>query len=184
VLSDPVGSLTTYAYCADEAVSTRKRTRSLPEFSMEEDEPTNVVARCPRGETPISGGFSGALADSPYASASRRKGDRKWVTTFIAYDAGTDGTTQVNCYDGPPLDAVAKTMTIPASDEYGRFVVTAKCNGGETALSGGFKSSTQITEGGPLIFMSRRKAGRKWAVGFIQGFYDEPTKFTTYAYCA
>lgn len=176
--------LTVYGYCADEDLTTKVRTKPVPEATGFPPERTRVTARCPDGQMPISGGYSSALSSSTYASVSRRSGARKWAVIFNSFDPGAEGTAQANCYEGARLDTVAKQEVIPASDAYDRFVIKAKCPRGETALSGGFKSTVGVTEGGPMIFMSRRRGERTWAVGFLQGFYSDPTEFTTYAYCA
>ena len=83
--------LTAYGYCADEEVTTRTRTEPVPEATGFPPERTRITVRCPDGKTPISGGYAAALADSTFASASWRKGGRKWAVLFNSFDPGAEG---------------------------------------------------------------------------------------------
>jgi hypothetical protein len=174
---DPGGTLTVYAYCGDEKVKTKQRAKQISV-----DEQTTVRVRCPRGQTPISGGFSAAPAGPPYPTASRRAGTRRWAATFVSFNTGLQGRAQVNCFDGPPLGKRVKTKSVSPPDEFRLFTVTAKCSRGETAVSGGFRILPPLSKPGPFVNSSRRSGKRKWTVEVVTGF--RPGKLTAYAYCA
>jgi hypothetical protein len=185
VVDGSAGELTAYAYCEDEDSSLAKlraktKSKVIPDTGFG-DPSTAVRARCPRGETPVSGGFSGQLVGTPYASASRRKGRRSWVAVFTAHDPDTKGTAQANCYDGPPLQVRSKTRTIAPPSEYMGYAVAAQCPPGSRVVSGGFKSTLALSEFGPFVYESRKTSRREWTNRFILSEFD--AKFTTYAYC-
>ena len=174
---NPGGTLTVYAYCGDEKVETKERTKVISV-----GEQTTVRARCPRGQTPISGGFSGEPAGPPYPTASRRTGMRRWAATFVSFNSGLEGQAQVNCYEGPPLGKRIRTKSVTPPNEFRRFTVTAKCPKGETAVSGGFRVLPPLSKPGPFVNSSRRSGKRGWTVKVVTGF--RPGKLSAYAYCA
>lgn len=185
VVDGSAGELTAYAYCEDKHGSlaklrTKTKSKVIPDTGFG-DPSTAVRARCPRGETPVSGGFSGPLVGPPYASASRRKGRRSWVAVVAAHDPDTEGTAQANCYDGPPLEVRPKTRTITPPDEYVEYEVVASCPTGRRVISGGFKSTLALSEFGPFVYESRKTSRREWTNRFVLAELE--TEFTTYAYC-
>ena len=176
------GELTAYAYCRPKGNPLAKLETKSRKVTIPVDVFKLINARCARGQTPVSGGFSSPFDDYTYPTTSKRKGARKWQAGFIANQAESpDVTVQANCYDGPPLEARSNTETLDPPPAYTLYEVSATCPPGSKVISGGFKSSSPITKSGPFVHESRKTGPREWTIGVTLGYF--PIEFTTYAYC-
>ena len=177
---NPGGELTAYAYCRPKGNPLAKLATKTKQVSFSDGEVALISARCAKGETPVSGGFSSPPDVSPYPSRSKRKGTRKWQVEFASYDLA-HGAVQANCYDGPPLEVRSTTETLDPPPSNTPYEVSATCPPGSKVVSGGFKSSSELNKGGPFIRESRKTGPREWTTALTHGYF--PIELTTYAYC-
>lgn len=133
---------------------------------------------CPGNMKVISGGFgmpAGNPATGHTASVNRAKGRQTWVVK-----AQTSDPLKGFAYCSRNLNVavVSKTVALPEDGTEG--AAKARCNRGQTAVSGGWKYSNG-QQNSP-VFKSSGAGGRRWSV---KGFADEesPTNLTAYAYC-
>lgn len=173
---DDGGQLKVFAYCRKEEVFVGGDVETLPDGV-----PEAVVARCPQGTTPLSGGFAGPIFDSPYAYVSKRKGLRAWLVKYISFDPGLNGLAQANCYEGPPLEVRSRTRTLEPGSSFETFRFRLGCPAETDPISAGFSSSEPLSEGGPFVTTSKRVPGRDWLMKVRVSTVS--LEFTAYVYC-
>jgi hypothetical protein len=169
-----------YAYCRDQAVSTKQETVTTPDPMSARRGITvprvNAKATCPGDKVAVSGGFATADEEDIYPFASRRAGKRAWKVTASSFDSGSSLTAYVRCANGKALDVAKKVATVGD----GRSKLTARCGAGERVVSGGFKSSGSLSKGGPFFDGSRKAGNRRWQA-FVATFVSP--RVTVFAYC-
>ncbi|MET0822743.1 MAG: hypothetical protein ABWY79_00160 [Solirubrobacterales bacterium] len=149
----------------------------------------SATARCDRGTEVVSNGF--AAPDRVYAGGgpytyilgAARKGEREFVVRAENFSS-TRGQFYAYAY-------CADLGSITVADASRRLesrrdgVVTARCPGGRTAISGGW-AGRSIDGGRPQMvpFLSKRAGANGWKVGAENGAFKGAAKLTAYAYCA
>jgi hypothetical protein len=170
------GALTSFAYCRDERVKSKRVT-----VSVAPDETKTVSAKCKRGTKAISGGFDaddiGFAAGGPFfrISVSRRSGARRWeVRAANSGDETGELTSQVNCRKGKGLKTHRRSTELD-NDVFG---LEAKCKRKQRIVSGGFAGPDFSGPEGLIPFASMRVGKRGWRLaGLATG------DATVYAYC-
>jgi hypothetical protein len=166
--------LTSYAYCRDEKVKSRKVTQSIPPTLQ----PETVTAKCKKGTKAISGGFK---TEPPVyemvtpiinVRISRKVGARRWQVTAANFGSvAGDLTVQVNCREGKGLKTQARTATV---EELGETALDVDCKRKQRVVSGGFAHPTPNFG----ARTSKRDGKRGWHL--LAHASDE---LTVYAYC-
>jgi hypothetical protein len=148
-------------------------------------------ARCPRGNTVISGGF-----DNPgfkdlepghpglFAYASHKSRVRKW-TVGAQNDNNGAGTETVfaYCRTAKPLETRSARTTVPNTGaQHG--TATAMCPSGLKAISGGFDNPGFSTDGGAGFFpyVSKKFGRRGWRVS-VELYRPAPATLKAFVYC-
>jgi hypothetical protein len=88
------GTLVAYAYCQDVPSLRTKRTTATFTAPPDEVRQGSTVARCPRGQRVVSGGFK-VVALDPHVVASRKVGARRWKASA---SVPSPGQTKLTAY--------------------------------------------------------------------------------------
>ena len=137
-----------------------------------------ATAKCPGRKHVVSGGFK--AEDNAVPVVSRAVGDRKW--TVHLFPGSTEALKTVAYCGARRVSRHSKTKAADADTQVANKVA-AKCDRGESVVSGGFRLID--TPPGDLdnnpVFKSRRTGKRTWGVS---AFVDEPpAKVKAFAYC-
>ena len=137
-----------------------------------------ATAKCPGRKHVVSGGFK--AEDNAVPVVSRAVGDRKW--TVHLFPGSTEPLKTVAYCGARRVSRHSKTKAADADTQVANKVA-AKCDRGESVVSGGFRLID--TPPGDLdnnpVFKSRRTGKRTWGVS---AFVDEPpAKVKAFAYC-
>jgi hypothetical protein len=170
------GTLTSYAYCREERIKSKRVT-----VSVAPDQAQTVSAKCKRGTKAVSGGFDaddiGFGSSGPFLriTTSRKSGGRTWeVRAANAGDETGELTAQVNCREGKGL----KTRQRSAELDNEVFELDAKCKRKQRVVSGGFAGPDLVGPEGLIPFASMKVGKRGWHLaGLVTG------EVTVYAYC-
>jgi hypothetical protein len=94
------GTLAAYAYCQDVPSLRTKRTTATFSAPPDEVRQGSTVARCPRGQRVVSGGFK-AVGVDPQVVASRKVGARRWkASASVPYPTAITLTAYAYCRNG------------------------------------------------------------------------------------
>jgi hypothetical protein len=139
-----------------------------------------ATARCPKKTKAVSGGFDTEIDDDLMGTSailhigSRRVGGRKWNATGInAVTPDGDLTAFAYCRK-QKANAKSKTTEVEGTGgagEPGDSTVSAKCEKGDTALSGGADGQDPDLDApgttAILPYESRKQGDRKWSASAI-----------------
>jgi hypothetical protein len=178
-------SLTSFAYCRDQKVKSKRATVSVDPAEVE-----SVTARCKRGTKALSGGFDGErvdifnTGDSPWFWVIRsvKEGKRKW--TVEAYNVGGvpgDLTASVVCGEGKALKT-AEADTTQSPPGLGVETVEAQCRRSQRVVSGGFDLSVDWQTTGAWANASHKAGKRGWHLESVEAGGAMHT-ITAFAYC-
>ena len=181
--------VTMQAVCGPERLTpdtTLRRTLFAREGESSEDGqlpgPTVTgVARCPKGQVLLSGGFQRTnftdLGGS-YVTESRALGTRAWRVSGRAWGKfGGELVALAYCIRSKPLlSAVSRTKSIPAGGS--ATVTTRACPKGRVLTAGGFSSNGSANA---FIGAGSLNANGTWAQSAF-GYFGS-AKLTAYGYC-
>lgn len=168
-------SATAYVYCDKHGPKLKTKSSSAV-LGDQEDTPTEIVARCRRGQEAVAGGFDMPDTEALVAS-SKRKGKRRWAVTVV----GGPGTYQAFAYcdkSKPGLKERSATLTTEAKPVVQSVV--AKCKRKQQLRSGGFQVEFADTTSA-FTLGSRRSGKRGWEASAYP-LMGAP-ELTAYAYC-
>ncbi len=179
--------LTVFAYCTTgQGVSRNSHSEvvSGPAGTQE-----TVAAHCGVNKSLVSGGYETVDADPGthdlVAFKSRRTGDRTWKVT-VFNDSDTASRLKVFAYCKRDVDVRRRSNSDRVGPEQSGSA-TARCQRGETLLSGGYittpKSDYGNTTGPDLFYTSSYKSGRRaWTAG-AHNYSDVAGRITTFVHC-
>ncbi len=151
------------------ALGGERLTESSKTVEVSSNEHGSATATCDRGTSAVSGGFDtdwAAGGPAPFPDQSSRTGRRGWTTEGINWGFAPSGnlTAYAYCREGE----IASRTVSREIDPGGAGTVTARCDRGTRAVSGGFNAD-RFT-GAPddprfHIGVSRKVGRRAWKVG-------------------
>jgi hypothetical protein len=149
----------------------------------------NLTAKCPTGQTAISGGFRGSLVMGNPASiavASYRSSSSEWTVSFAANPGVADklpATAYAYCAHGDPLKPRKAVTTLRGDpNEIKTKSLTASCRKGERVVSGGFRPALRATgSNGPVTVDFYRASSSSWKIS--SAVFAINAKIRAYAYC-
>jgi hypothetical protein len=179
------GDLVSFAYCRRAAHPPRVRSNSV---SLLGGATGSAVAKCPKGNEAVGGGFKGGFSMSGgqavIALTSKRLGDRQWrVEGFNAGGAPADLVGYAYCkHTRHGLVTRSKRTTAP-TDQLRTFAVS--CPRGGRAVAGGFDghlSGSGPVTGAGAVTSKRTDHRTAWRTSAV-GAFGQPGTITGYAYC-
>jgi hypothetical protein len=177
------GDFYAYAYCGDVGkVTVAEERKKVGSFDS-----AVVTARCPRGLTAISGGWTGQAIKggrpqmSPFLS--KRAGARGWKIGAENYEFKGEAilVVQAYCADVPAPEVRVNDQHV---SDLSQPVAGISCRGGKEAVAGGFDAATKngFAAGASVYTSRRKKGGARWKIELINGGQDRHLK--VFAYCA
>jgi hypothetical protein len=186
------GVLTGFVYCADrkgikqrsDTVAFSASASRTPAARRGTAFETAAVAKCKRGETVLSGGFSSPGDDQvAFPVESRRLSKREWGVTWSPF-VPMSLTAYAVCQKDAKKPAQA-TASISSIDNGGNGTATATCPKGTRVISGGFDQPDFAPPGtGILAPVDSLKAGKRgWRVTAHNYGPAPADELVAYAYC-
>lgn len=186
ILYDPGGGATTPRSVTVQTVCGRFLRPANPSphstVFIRSDQVKTAVARCPKGQFLIAGGFQRTNFDSTggnYVTASRAAGPNAWQATGSAFGGSGGGELTAIAYcvkhRGPILTEVSGSA--PLAFRQAATATTAPCPAGLTMTSTGFASGPGAFYGGSSI----NADGTSTATAF--GYFAGVPSLTAYGYC-
>lgn len=184
------GELRSFAYCARNGHGLHVRSATT---RIEANTRGSAVARCPRGQLAVAGGFGTDRVDLQVGPqvltlTSKRLGDRRWKVVGLNINAGARaGKLIAYAYCAEvPFELITRSKEVaPAPGSVRTFDVS--CPSGTQVFSGGFDGQVELvgdTPHGTAAVTSRRASGaRAWRTSTLSVFGPNPASATAYVYC-
>jgi hypothetical protein len=180
--SSAKGTLVSYVYCADLGPITIAQA----ERTIADRRDGVATARCPRGSSAISGGWTGETIGGgrpqmiPFLS--KRAGTRGWKVGAEngAFRGSAKLIVHAYCAETAPARVAVTDRPFPA---LGMHTAGASCDAGEEAVAGGFDAATPrgFSAGASVSTSRRKRGGLRWKVVATNGGRDR--HLAVYAYC-
>ena len=147
-------------------------------------ETKTVTARCPSGQSLVSGGFQRTDFRSDggdYITESRAAGTKAWTVSGHAYGTGSGELTAIAYCARMKRPILTEVASSPAPVASGTTATTTTptCPKGKRLIAGGF-SSNGSTNG--LFTTGEFKANGTWSATSY-GFFGAVPQLTAYGYC-
>jgi hypothetical protein len=143
-----------------------------------------VIARCPSGQSLVSGGFQRTDFRSDggdYVTESKAIGNKAWTATGHAYGSGPGELTAIAYCARMKRPILREVVSMPAPIPFGQnaTVTTPACPSGTRLSSGGFSANGSTDT---LFANGFFNPNNTWSVTSF-GYFGSAPSLTAYGYC-
>ena len=154
------------------------KARSVTTTTMDANDLLAATAECKQGEHVISGGFSSD--EESAAVISRAIKGRKWTVSLFAGTPTPSLTVSAYCSGSERVSRHSSSEDAPA-DPADAAEGEARCDSGESVVSGGHELAGLAVQDNSPVFSSRRAGKRGWSISVFVA--NPPATLKTFAYC-
>jgi hypothetical protein len=170
------------------AVGAGLKTKSAS-VTVDANETASIAAKCKRGTNVVSGGFSAPVtpntSEGPqiFPTASTKAGKRRWTASGFNDASSDEGELIAHAYcraQAKRLETESESTTI---DFLEANTLTATCEPGRRAVSGGFEGDNAPSEGFFLVHSSHRTDARTWSATGVNFGLATDADFSVFVHC-